>query len=97
MATDEKPNELGIYDMVDKFIALANELVETQDVGRIGTAMRYATARFNAHESSLKTEDLSKEKADAMKWFGDQFQQMLSENIDVHIKLQAEQRASQDH
>lgn len=96
MAKKEKTNELGIYDMVDQFIALANELVDTQDVGRIGTAMRYATARFNAHEASLKTEDLSKEKAEAIKWFGEQFQQMLSENIDVHIKIQAEQRSDEN-
>lgn len=88
----EKTNETSIYTMADKFIALANELVDTEDVGRIGTAMRYATARFNAHEASLKTEDLEKEKGDALEWFSEQFRTMLIENLDVHVEQQKAQR-----
>lgn len=89
----EKSNELSIYDMADKFLALANDLVETQDVGRIGTAMRYATARFNAHEASLKAVDLSNEKAQALEWFSEQFRTMLIENLDVHVEKQKLERS----
>ena len=95
MTAKEKDNEMSIYDMADKFIALANDIVEHQDVGRVGTAMRYATARFNAHEAALKAKTLSTEKDSAIKWFSEQFIQMLGENIDVHIDLQ--QQALKDH
>ena len=88
MSSKKDSEEMSIYAMADKFIALANDLVETQDVGRIGTAMRYATARFNAHEAALKTEDLEKEKGEALEWFSAQFKTMLIENLDVHVEQQ---------
>ena len=75
--------------MADQFIEVANRLVaeEKQDIGEVGTAIRYAAARFNAHEASYKTDDLTKDKEDALSWFTEQYRLMLLENLDEHIEL----------
>ncbi len=80
--------EIKIFDMADEFIAIANRLVEkdSQDLGRVGAAIRYAAARFNAHEASHTSDDLKSDKEDALSWFTEQYRLMLLENIDEHIE-----------
>lgn len=83
--------EIEISKMADKFIAIANDLVqkEGQDIGKVSTAFRYAAARFNAHEASTKTKDLAADKDNAINWYTDQYQKMLIENIEQIIKMSA--------
>ncbi len=85
----EKVKELEIFEMADKFINIANELVQAQgqEVGRVGTAIRYAAARFNAHDANSKSSNLEDDKENAIEWYTDQYKKMLVENIDAHIKL----------
>ncbi|MBV7315863.1 DUF3144 domain-containing protein [Shewanella sp. NIFS-20-20] len=72
--------------MADQFIALANELAQQQqDVGKVGSALRFAAARFNAFEAALKSADLSAEKENAIEWFGNDYKEMLTDNLDFHI------------
>ncbi|CZF87104.1 DUF3144 domain-containing protein [Grimontia marina] len=87
MADDNE--EISIFDMADRFIEVANRLVseDKQDVGRVGAALRYAAARFNAHEASLKSDNLGEDKDDALEWFTDQYHKMLLENLEEHIEL----------
>ena len=81
--------DLEIFDMADQFIEVANRLVleQGQKLGRVGAAIRYAAARFNAHEASYKSDDLEADKEDALSWFTDQYRKMLIENIDEHIEM----------
>ncbi len=90
-------NEMDILVMADQFINVANALVQDskQDAGRVGAAMRYAVARFNAYEASMKSNDLAASKEEAVEWFSGQFKEMLSDNIDQYIamiKQQAENK-----
>ena len=80
--------DFEMFDMADEFIAIANRLVDedNQNLGRVGAAIRYAAARFNAHEASHKSDDLNNDKEDAVSWFTDQYKSMLVENIDEHIE-----------
>ncbi|MDB2387115.1 DUF3144 domain-containing protein [Shewanella sp.] len=79
--------ETTIFEIADQFIALANELTaKEQDVGKVGTALRFAAARFNAFEASLKSADLSAEKDNALEWFGNEYKAMLKDNLEDHIK-----------
>ena len=86
-------NQMSTFDMADQFIAVANRLAEidAQNVGDIGIALRYAAARYSAHEASLSSADLSAEKKSSKKWFGDQFEKMLQENLDQYIQMQNSQ------
>ncbi|WP_028763217.1 DUF3144 domain-containing protein [Shewanella colwelliana] len=82
----ENKTETTIFQLADQFIALANELSgKEQDVGKVDTAMRFAAARFNAFEASLKSSDLAAEKANALEWFSNEYKEMLSDNLDDHI------------
>lgn len=97
----EQANGKSLYQLADQFIALANELTqEEQDVGKIGTALRFAAARFNAFEASIKSADLAAEKDNALEWFTSEYKDMLSDNLDDHIAnppvTQAEEAPAQD-
>ena len=75
-----------IYELADQFIALANQLSQQEtDVGKVGTALRFAAARFNAFEAAIKSADLGEEKESALEWFSSEFKEMLSDNLDDHI------------
>ncbi len=75
-----------IFELADQFIALANELSQQEDdVGKVGTALRFAAARFNAFEAAIKSADLATEKDNALEWFSNEFRDMLSDNLDDHI------------
>ncbi len=75
--------------MADKFIALANELTKTEPKERIGAAIMFAAARYNAFEAASKTEDLEKNKDDALSWYSGQYQKMLDANLEELIEAHA--------
>jgi len=95
MAEQNNENEIDMLVMADQFINTANALVadSKQDVGRVGGAMCYAVARFNAHEAASKTTDLVATRDEAIEWFSNQYKQMLTDNIDQYIALLAKQQA----
>ncbi|MGL4476563.1 MAG: DUF3144 domain-containing protein [Shewanella sp.] len=85
--SENQPAQVAsLYELADQFIALANELAQQQqDVGKVGSALRFAAARFNAFEAALKSADLAAEKDNALEWFSQDFKEMLSDNLDDHI------------
>ena len=85
----DEENELEVFEMADEFIQSANRFVneQNQDVGRVGAAIRYAAARFNAHDANCKSDDLIKDKDNAIDWYTEQYKKMLIENIDELIEL----------
>lgn len=97
MAEQNNENEMDMLVMADQFINVANALVadSKQDIGRVGGAMCYAVARFNAHEASSKTTDLVATRDEAIEWFSNQFKEMLTDNIDQYIKHTAQQADQQ--
>ncbi len=75
-----------IFELADQFIALANQLSQQEeDVGKVGTALRFAAARFNAFEAAVKSADLAAEKQEALNWFSAEYREMLEENLEDHI------------
>ncbi|MEH6442752.1 MAG: DUF3144 domain-containing protein [Oceanospirillaceae bacterium] len=84
----DKETALALFKMADEFINIANRLVEQEgkEIGEVGAALRYAAARFNAHEAAFKAKDLAAERSDALAWFSSQYTEMLEENLDQHIK-----------
>ncbi|WP_198782515.1 DUF3144 domain-containing protein [Shewanella putrefaciens] len=75
-----------IFELADQFIALANQLSQQEgDVGKVGTALRFAAARFNAFEAAIKSADLGAEKDSALEWFSGEYREMLNDNLEDHI------------
>ena len=85
----ENIRQLEIPEMADQFIEVANRFIleNKQEIGRVGAAIRYAAARFNAHEVSFKSANLERDKEDALSWFTEEFRHMLIANIDEHIEI----------
>ncbi|ARD21422.1 MULTISPECIES: DUF3144 domain-containing protein [Shewanella] len=83
----EQKTETTMYQLADQFIALANQLGQTEnDIGKVGTALRFAAARYNAFEAAIKSANLEAEKENALSWFTEEYKGMLNENLNDHIK-----------
>lgn len=85
------PAPATMYQLADQFIALANDLARQHGIESTSAGLRYAAARYNAFEASLKGEDLAAIKQQALDWFGADYLRMLEENLDDHIQRAADQ------
>ncbi len=83
----EVKQEIPRSVMADKFIELANEFTKTESKERVGAAMMFATARYNAFEALSKSNDLEKDKDDALNWYSREYRRMLDANMDDLIKM----------
>lgn len=73
--------------MADKFIELANEFTKSESKERIGAAIMFAAARYNAFEAYSKSEDLNKDKVDVLNWYSNEYRRMLDANMDEIIQM----------
>ncbi len=98
MSKEEQSQEENIkvlYDTADKFINLANELNQKDPSGTVGSALRFAAARFSAFESSLYTKDLEAEKEAVKEALLKDYALMVESNLDVYIAHLKEQKQNQ--
>ena len=96
----DKEAATNLYKMADEFIDVANRLVtsDNQELEQVGAALRYAAARFSAHETAYKSEDLAAERDDAIAWFSNQYSGMLEENLDQHIEhFKSQKNTTESH
>ncbi len=84
----------ALYTAADKFINLANELSQKDASGTVGTAFRYAAARYSAFESSLAAKNLSEEKDTIKERLLNDYEIMLEENLQAYIRHLEAQAAS---
>lgn len=84
MTNEEKM--LEFYKCADEFINLANDLAKDDNSGKIGSALRFAAARYSSFEASMRVKDLAAEKEDIKKSFLDDYALMLDENLETYIK-----------
>ena len=78
-------NPEAFWKLADQFINLANQLYEEEQDGRVGYALMYAAARFNAFivaTAAGHRNTLSDEKEEATEYFASQYRKMFIENID---------------
>lgn len=78
---------LATSEMADQFIAIANELSKTQTKERVGMAFMFAASRYNAFVSMGKSDDLSRDKEDALNWHTAEYRKMLESNLDELIGM----------
>lgn len=80
------------FELADQFINLANELAKTKGTADVGTALRYASARYNTFEASLNTPNLAKDEAKMTDMLCDDFREMLKANMQDYIQRLAQQK-----
>ena len=78
----------ALYKVADQFISQANTLTESTDLATLAAGLRYAAARFAAFEASLRTDDLRRDKAEALDADLNEFRAMLDDNLDQYSEQQ---------
>lgn len=79
----------AFWDMADTFIQLANTHLDKDKPSRVSAAALFAAARFNAFVIAAASESkaqLLAEKDAAVDYFLKQYEAMLRENLDEHMK-----------
>lgn len=77
-------NDEQFLQLVDLFINLANEKAQTIDPAIIGPAMLFAASRFNSYMlagAAGTVERFSEQKEAAVKYYLDQHEKMLRDNL----------------
>lgn len=85
MGHDER--KISRTEMADKFIELANEFSTVEYKERVGAAIMFAAARYNAFEASSKSTNLLNDKDDALSWYSAEYRRMLEANIDDLLEI----------
>jgi hypothetical protein len=78
----EMTDKISRAAMADKFIDLANEFTKTEPKERVGAAIMFAAARYNAFEAFSKSSNLLQDKDDAINWYTREYKRMLEANMD---------------
>ena len=87
MNSDEISPEF--WERADQMIALANEQVKDSTIGKVSSSLLYAAARFNTFNIASSAKDATEMKKDAkeaIKYFTEQYEKMLTENLDDYIE-----------
>lgn len=82
--------ELSRTTMADQFIELANGFIKTEPKERVGAAIMFAAARYNAFEAFSKSSNLKRDKEDAVNWYTREYKRMLDANIDDLLESNTE-------
>jgi hypothetical protein len=70
------------YALVDRFIALANEITGEHNTSRVSAVIMFAAARYNPHCMLALDPDAVQSRAAAVDYFVEQYRSMLEDNID---------------
>ena len=79
----------NFYNRADEIINLANEQCDEVASSKVGASLVFAASRFSAFIASSTAKDLDElknQKDEAIKFFTDQYVQMLTENLDENIR-----------
>jgi hypothetical protein len=89
--SDNEPQNVDpkFYHRADAHINLSNDQLKEINPGKVSASMMYATARFNAYVSWTgfdNAADMAKTRDETLKYFIEQYQIMLEENLDDYIR-----------
>jgi len=96
MSDDKEPSatkeQSAFYELADQFINLANELAKKEGSADVGTALRYAAARYNTFEASLSTNDLAADEGKMTDMLVNDFRDMLTVHMKDYIQIIAKNK-----
>lgn len=73
--------EQEFFNVVDRFIHLANEMVPQHGVSRVSATLLFAASRFNAHNYYAADGDPANREA-MIDYYCEQYRKMLMDNLD---------------
>lgn len=83
------PPDQKFWDVADSFIALANKHCADTERGKVGAAVLFAAARFNAFVTAAGAADATafrEGREKAIEYFAAEFTKMLGANLDDWAK-----------
>ena len=81
MSTENNDVPQEFYDVVDKFINLANELGTTWPRSRVSATLMFAAARYNVYNWLTRDVDLEQTLEQAVGYYREQYEEMFRENV----------------
>ncbi len=85
----EKGPDKEFWERADEIILLANKQCEKAASGKVSSSLLYASSRFSAFLLATTADDaeaMKKERDKAIKYFTDQYEKMLIQNLDDYIE-----------
>ena len=74
-------DQQAFFSRADRFLAVANALLEDAKPGEVSAAMLFATARFNAFTAQNQGLPPGEVDEEAVAYFRDEYEKMLRENL----------------
>lgn len=81
MSTENNDVPQEFYDVVDKFINLANELGSRWPRSRVSATLMFAAARYNVYNWLNRDVDLEQTLDQAVIYYREQYEEMFRENV----------------
>jgi hypothetical protein len=81
MSIDKNNIPQEFYDMVDRFINLANDLEKESARSRVSATLMFAAARYNVFNWLNRDVDLEQNLEDAVAYYQDQYSKMFRDNV----------------
>ena len=85
----EKGPDKEFWERADEIILLANKQCEKAASGKVSSSLLYAASRFSAFilaTTADNAEEMKKDRDKAIKYFTDQYEKMLIQNLDDYIE-----------
>ncbi len=85
----EKGPDKEFWGRADEIIQLANKQCEKAGSGKVSSSLLYASSRFSAFllaTTADDAEEMKKDRDKAIKYFTDQYKNMLIDNLDDYIE-----------
>jgi len=81
MTTDKNEIPQEFYDVVDRFINLANDLGKEWPRSRVSAALMFAAARYNVYNWLNREVDLEQSLDEAVAYYREQYEKMFRDNV----------------
>ena len=99
MSTENNNVPQEFYDVVDKFIDLANELGATWPRSRVSATLMFAAARYNVYNWLTREVELEQTLEQALIFYRTQYEEMFRENVQelTPVYTQSDQPPDVEH
>jgi hypothetical protein len=96
MTTDKNEIPQDFYDVVDRFINLANDLGKEWPRSRVSATLMFAAARYNVYNWLNRQVDLEQSLDEAVAYYREQYEKMFRDNVEELTPIYANSNTSSE-